>query len=74
MQFFSTAEGEYKWTIKASCEAVWLCQMLGDMQMSTIGLITLFIDNEGVIKLARNPVFHEQTKHVNVHYHYTTTG
>ena len=30
----------------------------------------MFFDNEGIIKLAQNPVFHERTKHVDVHCHY----
>ena len=37
--------------------------------MSPAGPTTLFF-NEGVIKLALNLVFHEQTKHVDVHCHY----
>ena len=44
--------------------------MLGNMQMSLVGPTALSVDNEGVIKLARNPVFHERTKHVDVHCHY----
>ena len=30
----------------------------------------LFCNNQGVIKLAKNPVFHERTKHVEVHCHF----
>ena len=44
--------------------------MLGDMQMSPARPTTLIVDNEGVIKLARNLVSYEQTKHVDVHCHY----
>ena len=66
----SSTEAKYRGTVKAGCEAVWLRRMLGDMQMSLAGPTTLFVDNEGVIKLARNPVFHVRTKHVDVHCHY----
>ena len=38
--------------------------------MSPARPTTLFVCNEGVIKLAWNPVFHERTKHVDVHCHY----
>ena len=30
----------------------------------------MFRDNQGVIKLAKNLVFHERTKHVEVHCHF----
>ena len=66
----SSVEVEYRGTIRAGCEVVWLRRMLGDMQVSPIGLTTLFVDNEGVIKFAQNPAFHEQPKHVDVHCHY----
>ena len=66
----SSTEVKYRETVKAGHEVVWLHRMLADMQMSPIGQTTMFVDNEGVIKLARNPVFHERTKHVDVHCHY----
>ena len=32
--------------------------------------IRIFCDNMSSIYLARNPVFHAQTKHIEVHYHF----
>ena len=34
-----------------------------------MALITIYEDNQGVIKLADNPVNHPKTKHIAVHYH-----
>ena len=31
---------------------------------------TIYCDNLNNIQLARNPVFHAQTKHIDVHYHF----
>lgn len=31
---------------------------------------TIHYDNDGAIKLARNPVFHARTKHIEVHHHF----
>ena len=31
---------------------------------------SLFIDNQSAIKLAKNPVFHSKTKHVDTKYHH----
>eukprot|EP00253_Pinus_taeda_P032920 PITA_32920 len=66
----SSTEAEYRGAIKASCEAVWLRCMLADMHVSQTGPTSLFCDNQGVLKLAKNPVFHERTKHVETHCHY----
>lgn len=62
----SLTEAEYR----GACEAVWLRRMLGDMQISQAGPTPLFSDNQGVLKLAKNPVFHERTKHIELHCHY----
>eukprot|EP00253_Pinus_taeda_P027730 PITA_27730 len=58
----SSTEAEYRGAVKASCEA--------DMHVSQTGPTPLFCDNQGVLKLAKNPVFHERTKHVETHCHY----
>jgi hypothetical protein len=31
---------------------------------------TLFVDNQGALQLAKNPKFHERTKHIAVRYHF----
>eukprot|EP00253_Pinus_taeda_P022312 PITA_22312 len=66
----SSTEAEYQGVVKASCEAVWLRRMLADMHASQTCPTSLFCDNQGVLKLAKNPVFHERTKHVETHCHY----
>jgi len=30
----------------------------------------IFVDNLGAIQLAKNPKFHERTKHISVHFHF----
>jgi len=30
----------------------------------------IFVDNQGAIQLAKNPMFHEHTKHISVHFHF----
>eukprot|EP00253_Pinus_taeda_P003493 PITA_03493 len=55
----SLTKAEYRGAIKASCEAVWLRRMLADMHVSQANPTPLFCDNQGVLKLAKNPIFHE---------------
>eukprot|EP00253_Pinus_taeda_P002168 PITA_02168 len=66
----SSTEAKYRGAVKAPCEAVWLRCMLVDMHVSQTGPTPLFCHNQGVLKLAKNPVFHERTKHVENHCHY----
>eukprot|EP00253_Pinus_taeda_P034657 PITA_34657 len=66
----SSIEAEHRGAVKASYEAVWLQHMLADMHVSQGSPTPLFYDNQGVLKLAKNPVFHERTKHVETHCHY----
>jgi len=40
------------------------------MQMQQNEPTPLWCDNQGVLKLAKNAVFHERTKHVDVHCHF----
>ena len=32
--------------------------------------MTIYYDNLGNVQLAKNPVFHARTKHIEVHYHF----
>ena len=62
-------EAEYRGTTVAACEAVWLKSILKNLGVSLTNPIRIFCDNMRNIYLARNPVFHARTKHIEVHYH-----
>lgn len=32
--------------------------------------VVLYIDNKCAIDLAKNPVFHDRSKHIDIHYHF----
>jgi hypothetical protein len=66
----SSTEAEYEAAVKGACEAVWLRHILLDLQLQQTMPTPLFCDNQGVIKLAKNPIFHECIKHVEVHCHF----
>ena len=44
-------------------------KILEDLQVNQVQLTPLMIDNTSAIKLAKNPKFHDQTKHINTKYH-----
>ena len=66
----SSIEAEYKGATVAACEAVWLKRILKDLGIPIKDPTSLYYDNMSSIYLARNPMFHARTKHIEVHYHF----
>jgi hypothetical protein len=54
----------------AACEVAWLCKLLGDLGLHVDKQVVIYCDNLSSIQLARNPMFHARTKHIEVHYHF----
>ena len=54
----------------AACDVVWLKRILKDLGIPIKDPTPLYCDNMSNIYLAWNPVFHAQTKHIEVHYHF----
>ena len=54
----------------AACEVAWLRKLLADLGLHVERKIVIYCDNLSSIQLARNPVFHARTKHIEVHYHF----
>jgi hypothetical protein len=50
----------------ATREVIWLRRMLANLGHPQSGPTTVFEDNRGCIELAKNPVFHSRTKHIDV--------
>jgi hypothetical protein len=50
------------------CEAIWLRRLLKDLQEEVSDPTVIYSDNLSSIQLAKNPVFHARTKHIEVHY------
>ncbi len=54
----------------AACEVAWLRKLLGNLGLHVDRQVVIYCDNLNNIQLARNPMFHAQTKHIEVHYHF----
>ncbi|MCO5599310.1 hypothetical protein L7F22_053411 [Adiantum nelumboides] len=65
----STTEAEYDAASEACKEAIWLTRLVGDLGIVR-EIPVLHCDSQSAIQLARNPVFHAKTKHVDVRYHF----
>lgn len=45
--------------------------MIADLEVHWDEWTVIFCDSQGVPMLAKKPIFYEQTKHIDVHCHFT---
>ena len=62
----SSAEAKYRAMTLATCELIWLKQLLQELKFGKDGQMTLMCDNQAALHITSNPVFHEMTKHIKV--------
>ena len=66
----STCEAEFMAATAAACQGIWLRNVLNQISAEVIGPVVLYIDNMSAIDLAKNPVFHGRSKHIDIRYHF----
>ena len=66
----SSTEAEYRGAAVVACEVAWLEMLLADLGIQVQVPVVIFCDNLSSIQLARNPVVHARTTHIEVHYHF----
>lgn len=66
----SSAEAEYIAATDCACEAVWLRRILNDLQLKQNEPTRIYCDNRSAIAMAKNPVFHARSKHIELRYHF----
>jgi hypothetical protein len=66
----SSCEAEYIAASTASTQSLWLVRLLGDLLGRGTGAVELRVDSKSALALAKNPVFHERSKHIRVRYHF----
>ena len=60
----SSAETKYRSMADATCELQWMKRLLAQFGFGHTRPMRLFCDSQSAIHIAKNPVFHERTKHV----------
>ncbi|RVW41005.1 Retrovirus-related Pol polyprotein from transposon TNT 1-94 [Vitis vinifera] len=66
----SSAESEYRAMAQATCEIIWIHQLLCEVGMKCTMPAKLWCDNQAALHIAANPVYHERTKHIEVDCHF----
>lgn len=66
----SSAESEYRSMSEACKELVWITRLLIELGFSIKKPVRLYCDNQVALHIARNPVFHERTKHIEKDCHF----
>lgn len=66
----SSAEAEYRYMRRVVAEITWLVRLLQVLSSSPPLPVPLHSDSQAAIHIAKNPVFHERTKHVDLDCHF----
>nr|CAN80475.1 hypothetical protein VITISV_027529 [Vitis vinifera] len=66
----SSTEAEYHALADTTSELLWLRWLLKDLGVSTSSATPFYCDNQSVIHIAHNDVFHERTKHIDIDCHF----
>ncbi|XP_057520729.1 uncharacterized mitochondrial protein AtMg00810-like [Amaranthus tricolor] len=67
----SSSEAEYRAMYSAASEVAWMVRLLQELQVPTIKPVVLHCDNMSAIHIARKPIYHERTKHIEIDCHFT---
>ena len=65
----STAEAEYMAAAEAVKEAIWLRSLVDNLGLKQ-DITVVYCDSQSAIHLSKNQMYHERTKHIDVHYHF----
>ena len=67
----STAEAEYIALSRTAHEAVWMSRLLSQLFKLELTPVTIYCDSQAAIALLSKIGFHQRTKHIDIHYHFT---
>ncbi|KAG4961707.1 hypothetical protein JHK82_038393 [Glycine max] len=66
----STGKAEYIAMCSTACQALWLTSLLNELKVSVGNVVDLLVDNKSTIALAKNPVSHGRSKHIDTKFHF----
>ena len=66
----SSAEAEFRVMAHRICEGIWLQRILKELGIISNSIMTILCDNKATISIAKNPIQHDRTKHVEINRHF----
>ncbi|KAJ3686893.1 hypothetical protein LUZ61_016057 [Rhynchospora tenuis] len=66
----STCEAEYVAASWCVAHTIWLRNLLRELKLPQHEATEIQVDNKSAIELAKNPVHHERSKHIDVRFHF----
>ena len=66
----SSAKAEYRSMRRLVAELAWLSRLLHELTVEDITPIPLKCDSQAAIYIAKNPVYHDRTKHIELDCHF----
>ena len=66
----SSCEAEYIAASLCACQATWMVNLVEEITGKDHGAITMKIDSMSAINLAKNPIAHGRSKHIEMRFHY----
>ncbi|MCI24002.1 cationic amino acid transporter 1-like, partial [Trifolium medium] len=68
--FDPSCEAEYIAAPLSTCQAIWLKNLIEEISQVKCETVTLNVDNVSAINLAKNPIAHGRSKHIELRFHY----
>ncbi|KAI0499987.1 hypothetical protein KFK09_018195 [Dendrobium nobile] len=66
----SSTEAEYRTLSAATSDVIWLRRLAAELDLLQNSPTQIYCDSTSAIALARNPVFHARTKHIEIDYQF----
>ncbi|XP_074323621.1 secreted RxLR effector protein 161-like [Apium graveolens] len=66
----SSCEAEFMAATAATCQGIWLRNILSRITSEAVGPVVLYINNRSAIDLAKNPMFYGRSKHIDIRFHF----
>ena len=67
----SSSEAEFRAMAATAVEVVWMVRLLNNLGIDNLKPVTLNCDNMSAIYIAKNPVYYDRTKHIEINCHFT---